>query len=333
MQLKNFGQFINEGFESLNKKVQFLRLTPIKSYTDNKALEKLTEDANERFYEEHILKKDGKYTDFGKLKETLKPDRPILYYGSKSGETRKFIEEFINENNSNLVYNRPSESEKSGDKVLFHKALDGTDLTPKTVFNIKEAEKLKFPIIAKPAEGMSGIGIEKFETIDDLKKSKGKFDLFSEFVNFDREYRGLFVKDKLAVVYERVPIIKDDKSIETKGRDEKLSFVYIEQKDKLPFTKELMEMAKTFNDKVKLDVYSLDFFSTKNEGLSLIEANASSGLGSNSLVSVYEAIHEDFYDKKIAKEDREFIDKIKESYNSHIKTDYPKEYKKSLLPK
>ena len=94
-----------------------------------------------------------------------------------------------------------------------------------------------------------------------------------------------------------------------------------------------MEMAKTFNDKVKLDVYSLDFFSTKNEGLSLIEANASSGLGSNSLVSVYEAIHEDFYDKKIAKEDREFIDKIKESYNSHIKTDYPKEYKKSLLPK
>ncbi len=332
MQLKTFGQFINEGFESLNKTVQFLRLTPVVSYTDNKALVKLTEDANERFYEEYLLKESDKYTDFKKLRENLNPKKPILYYGAKSGESSKFINEYIKDHD-NVVYNKPEEQQKSGDKVLFHKVLEDTDLTPKTVFDIKEAEKLKFPIIAKPAEGMSGVGIEKFETVDDLKKSKGKFDLFSEFVNFDREYRGLFVKDNLAVIYERVPIVKDNKSIETKGRDEKLSFVYIEQKDNVPFKKELIEMAKTFNDKVKLDVYSLDFFSTKNEGLILIEANASSGLGSNSLVSVYEAIHNDFYEKKIAKEDKQFIDKIKESYNSHIKNDYPDEHKKSLMPK
>jgi len=333
MQLKNFSQFILEGYESLNKKIQFLRLVPVKSYTDNDALVDLTEKASERFYDQHILKENGKYIDFKKLKEMLENTRPILYYGSKSGETRKFIEEYINENDSKLVYNRPSESEKSGDKVLFHKALEETDLTPKTVFTIKEAEKLPFPIIAKPAEGMSGVGIEKFETVEDLKKSKGKFDLFSEFVDFDREFRGLFVKDNLAVVYERVPIVKDNKSIETKGRDEKLSFVYIEQKNNLPFEKELKEMAKKFNNKIDLDVYSLDFFSKKDGGLSLIEANASSGLGANSLVSVYEALHNDFYDKDIAKEDKEFINEVKNSYNKHIKNDYPKEYKKSLLPK
>ena len=333
MQLKNFSQFILEGYESLNKKIQFLRLVPVKSYTDNDALVDLTEKASERFYDQHILKEDGEYIDFKKLKEMLENTRPILYYGSKSGETRKFIEEYINENDPKLVYNRPSESEKSGDKVLFHKALEGTDLTPKTVFTIKEAENLPFPIIAKPAEGMSGVGIEKFETLEDLKKSKGKFDLFSEFVDFDREFRGLFVKDNLAVVYERVPIVEDNKSIETKGRDEKLSFVYIEQKNNLPFEKELKEMAKTFNNKIDLDVYSLDFFSKKDGGLSLIEANASSGLGANSLVSVYEALHNDFYDKDIATEDKEFIDGVKNSYNEHIKNDYPKEYKKSLLPK
>lgn len=331
MKLKTFNEFVTENTEETNRKVQFLRLVPVRSYTDNKSLITLTEKAAERFYEEYVL--EDYEDDYTPLKESLKNDRPILYYGSKSGPTSTFINEYISKN-KNLVYNHPSEQEKSGDKVKFHQVLEGTNLTPKTVFSVKEAKDLDYPIIAKPAEGMSGEGIEKFETFDDLKKSDGKFDLYSEFVDFDREFRGLFVKDKMAVIFERVPIIKDNKTVGTKKRDEKLSFVYLEQDSKaLKFLPKLKEMTEKFNEKIKLDVFSLDFFLEKNGSLSLIEANASSGLGANSLVSVYECVYDDFYKEELTKEDKEFREFVKDNYNMAIKLEYPKEYKNSLSPK
>lgn len=331
MKLKTFNEFVTENTEETNRKVQFLRLVPIRSYTDNKSLITLTEKAAERFYEEYILQEyEGNYTS---LRESLKDDRPILYYGSKSGSTSKFINEYISKN-ENLVYNRPSEQEKSGDKVKFHQTLEGTNLTPKTVFSVKEAKDLKYPIIAKPAEGMSGKGIEKFETFEDLQKSDGNFDLYSEFVDFDREFRGLFVKDKMAVVFERIPVIEDNKTVSTKKRDEKLSFVYLEQDLlSLKFIPKLREMTRKFNENIDLDVFSLDFFLEKDGNLSLIEANASSGLGANSLVSIYECLYNDFYKEEMTKEDKEFRKFIKDNYNMAIKLEYPEEYKNSLSPK
>jgi hypothetical protein len=103
---------------------------------------------------------------------------------------------------------------------------------------------------------------------------------------------------------------------------------------KLPFMEDLNHIISKFLKKVPLDVYSLDFFTKRKGGkLMLIEANSCSGLGSNSLVHVYEALYEDFYNEKPTAADAKFIEKIKETYCKTAADDYPKEHKRSLSPK
>jgi glutathione synthase/RimK-type ligase-like ATP-grasp enzyme len=332
MKLKTFNEFITEKTHQVNRKVQFIKVDPVKSNTDNKVMKKLTEDARDRFYEV-FLQED--YKDILSLTDKMDLNRPMLVYaGSKNKDTEKFVME-IYEKNPAMVYNIPKEMKKTGSKVEFHKIFDSEDFVPKTVFKLDETEGLAWPIIAKPSEGHSGRGIEKFKTIDELKTSKNKFDLYSECIDFDREFRALCLKDKALVIYERQLIEEDNKSIETKKPDEDVSFVYIDQDmKKLPFMEDLNHIISKFLKKVPLDVYSLDFFTKRKGGkLMLIEANSCSGLGSNSLVHVYEALYEDFYNEKPTAADAKFIEKIKETYCKTAADDYPKEHKRSLSPK
>ena len=332
MKLKTFNEFITENTHPVNRKIQFIKVDPVFSSTDNKTMKKLTEDARDRFYE-IFLQKD--YKNMSSLTDKMDLKRPMLVYaGAQNKGTEKFVME-VYEKNPNMVYNIPEQMRKTGSKVDFHKIFDSEDYVPKTVFKLDETQDLKWPIIAKPSEGHSGIGIEKIKSFDDLKSSKNKFDLYSECIDFDREFRVMCMKDKPLIVYERQLIKEDDRSIDTKKPDEDVSFVYIDQDmKKLPFMKGLKTIITEFMKRVPLAVYSLDFFTDKKSGkLMLIEANSCSGLGSNSLVHVYEAIYEDFYDEKPLEADRKFIEKVKEEYRKATADDYPKEYKNSLSPK
>jgi glutathione synthase/RimK-type ligase-like ATP-grasp enzyme len=322
-------EFLSESKK--DTRIQFIKVDPVKSGTDNEKMKKLTEDARDRFFE--VFLQDD-YGDILTLTEKMDLSRPMLVYaGAKSKDTEKFVMEVFDKN-PKMIYNIPKEMKRCGSKVEFHKIFDKSIYVPKTVFKIEETGSLKWPIIAKPAEGHSGIGIEKFERVEDLKSSKNKFDLYSEFVDFDREYRVLCVKDNPIILYERQLIEEDDKSIETKKADEKVSFVYIDQDmDKTPFKKDLEKIIKEFRTEIPLDVYSLDFFLDKKNNLIVIEANSCSGLGANSLVHVYEAMYEDFYGTSMPGNDAAFIAKTKKEYRQIVAEDYPKEYKKSLTPK
>ncbi len=166
MRLKTFNEFITEKTHQVNRKVQFIKVDPVKSSTDNKIMKKLTEEARDRFYEV-FLQED--YKDILSLTEKMDLNRPMLVYaGSKNKDTEKFVME-IYEKNPAMVYNIPKEMKKTGSKVEFHKIFDNEDFVPKTVFKLDETEGLAWPIIAKPSEGHSGRGIEKFKTIDELK--------------------------------------------------------------------------------------------------------------------------------------------------------------------
>jgi len=50
------------------------------------------------------------------------------------------------------------------------------------------------------------LGIKKYSSADELKKSDGKYDLFCKYVNFKEEYRALIYKGKLISLNERIPI-------------------------------------------------------------------------------------------------------------------------------
>lgn len=234
-------------------------------------------------------------------------DMPVLYYGGNVETSLDFIEKYnIKKEN---MYNLPEYMKMSGSKVDFAKMFNSADWLPKTVFSKEEAIKgaVGFPVIAKISNGHSGLGIKKFDSAKDLKKDKKtfelrgeqrSFDLFSQFIDFDREYRCMFIGDKCFVVNERVPIKNENISIRTKKVDEKVKFIYAYQDfKKIPteFIEEVTRIAIEVSKKIKLDLWSLDIVVDRQGKIWVLETNSSTGLGSVKLCEVYMEIFKDFY--------------------------------------
>jgi predicted ATP-grasp superfamily ATP-dependent carboligase len=105
---------------------------------------------------------------------------PILTYNSGVVETL-LKENLIKKEN---IYNRPEFIKQSGSKAEFHKIVDGDESIPKTCHSEEEALKIGFPLIAKPAEGHSGLGIQVFKNKEEWDKADhSKFDIYSEFID------------------------------------------------------------------------------------------------------------------------------------------------------
>jgi hypothetical protein len=233
---------------------------------------------------------------------TLSQNLPILYYGGHNKKSRNFIDKY-NFKLSNM-YNTPDEMKKSGSKVEFAKMFKGAPWLPRTVFSKEEAiaGAVGFPVVAKVTSGHSGVGIQKFDTANDLKKSKDEYDLFCEFIDFDREYRTMFINDKCFMVNERIPTIKDNKTIRTKKSDEKVSFTYVyTDMNKIPtqWKENLQNICDEIREKLKLGLWSLDVVVDKNGKAFVMETNSATGLGAAKLVAVYKEIYEDYYQRPL----------------------------------
>ncbi len=330
MQLLSFNDFLLEKENKFNpadynKKVYFLRKT---EETENlsgdprETVRKLNKEAWTELYD--CIGTEDK----GVMEKEIDDSMPVIYYGGNIPSALKYLEaKKLKEEN---MYNTPPPMLITGDKVKFHKVFDEYDFVPKTVFSLKEAKGLNFPVIAKPAEGHSGVGIEKFDTFEDLEKSKEKFDLYSEFVDFDREYRALYCKDKCIILNERITIEEENKDIRTKKANERVRFVYIEQDfDKFPHFNQLKEMVKGVKEKSPLGLYSIDFVIDKEDKAHLLEINSASGLGSAKLATVYEAVYEDFYKQKLPEEYKNYINERFIKPYHKINGEYKNEIKKS----
>jgi len=256
-------------------------------------------------------------------------DIPMLNYGGHSKqETKDFIKKhkIPTEN----LYNKGEFTKLSGSKVEFAKIFKGKDWLPKTVFNRDEAinGQVGFPVIAKIEDGHSGLGIKKFDTKEDLEKEpktftlrgdERTFDLYSQFINFDREYRCIFIDGKCVIVNERVDNIKEDKSIRTKKLNQKLKFIYVEQDfDKIPkeWLEKVNKIAKEISKEIPLEAWSLDIIVDKEGKIWVCEINSATGLGSGKLCKYYMTIYENFYKKQLPQEfkDELFTNFISQGY-------------------
>ena len=329
VKIASYSEFIKiyEGKDSPIEKIQILREKGADHSKDNEKMYKLTKDVNDRLFINLVT------SDKDVMSKISFNDPMLIYTGLSNNDSDKLVNKIIAEN-GDIVYNLPSEMRKTSSKVGFHKMFKN-DFIPKTVFTKNDTKRLKWPIICKPDKGHSGIGIEKFDTFSELDKSDGEFDLYSECVDFNREYRVLVFKGNPFLVYERILVEDDNKSVVTKNRDEAVSFVYVEQdKDKIPYYDSLKSITKKINEKINLDLYSLDFFIENGSGdVKVIEANSQQGLGSNTLVHIYEMFYKDFYNKSISDNDKNFISDVKRKYSQIIKNDYKSEYNKSEYPK
>ena len=232
-------------------------------------------------------------------------DKPTILYSGHEDRTEKFLKDKkINYKN---LYNTPEVTKEVASKKKFHQTFK-QNFIPHTVFSSEEAKDMKYPIIAKPEEGHSGIGIEVFKTYKDLKASKNKFDTFSEFIDVDIEFRVLLMKDKIVSIDERIR----RNTVDSKKADESLDFVYVEQDPKkLPFYDKLKSMRDVFLDKIDLGIWSMDVIIDKNGKSFVLELNSNTGLSWVKPTLLYIAIYEDFYGQTLP---RTFLDELNNKY-------------------
>lgn len=259
-------------------------------------------------------------------------DIPILWYGGgpSNEESTLFIKnKKLNKKN---IYNQQELLPLSGNKVTFAENFGKFNWLPKTVFTKEEAEKgaVGFPVIAKIKDGHSGLGIQKFDTAEELKKSKDKFDLFCQFIDFDREYRVMFCQDKIILINERVPTVDNESSIRTKKAKDKINFVYVYQdmnKVEEGFVKEMYKICKDIKTVLDLNLWSIDVVIDKKGKVWVMETSSATGLGSVKMCEVYKAIYEDFYGEQLPDE---FLENLYTSYVVPGHQNYYPKYKKEI---
>ena len=229
----------------------------------------------------------------------INPDYPVLTYHSdtvnkliKAGKIKK-------EN----VYNHPDHISKSGSKEEFHKLVGEDENIPKTVYSKNDAlEQLEFPIIAKPAEGHSGKGIQIINKPDLMEDVDEKiFDTFSEYIDKEEEHRFINFKGKPIFWMERTPLNEKAKTGKGSAKSE-MEFGYAKRSlSDLPkdYRKVLERFCKIYED---LPYMCFDVMKGKNGNVYIIESNAQPGVPFDSTVEAYKHIYEDFYKKPLDKE-------------------------------
>lgn len=257
---------------------------------------------------------------------SLNYDEPILGFCGNS-PTKLLKKEGIK------LFNKPKDCEISASKLKFHKEFDGASFIPKTVFNLDDIEKLELPIIAKPSEGFSAAGIEKFDSYEDARKSKLKFDIWCECKEIEREFRAFIMNGKIIHIVERITNRENDMSVGKKKPNEKIDLVYIDQSmDGFPYLDKFNKMFNELCKKVKLDCWCIDIMVDKDKDIWVPEINSAPGISPSAFYPIYKNYLKLAYNKDIDDKSNLELSKMAEQHRKDMKNEYPKEYNYSLHP-
>lgn len=272
---------------------------------------------------DHIVKAAGAFLfnyicPPGIFDESINGELPVYNYGNFD-EIKKLIEDGIIDKKN--VYNDPDNLVNANDKVVFHKKMSGFSFVPKTVFDLDNVNKLKFPVIAKPSNGSKGQGIVVFKDAEELKDADKDVDfgIFSEKFNLQKEFRIICLRSKMLYVAERIPVNKKAMALRESEdifmRDgtmaERSGYKWVTRsfgKGDLTDTKGLTDICQKTCKALGLDILGIDVGLDEKGKMHLIEANTCPGLNSDQIVKIYLGIFEDYYGRL---PERNSMDKIK----------------------
>lgn len=223
-------------------------------------------------------------------------------------------------------------------KVVSQKVINDKKYSIKTVFDKNDIKLLDYPIVAKPELGHSGLGITVFKNKNEIikyynNKQNTLHDLYSEFVDYQREFRVFCVKNKIVGIIERVEKDTNKVNISNKKTHEPLNFLYVEQNiEKIPIFEDVRKMVDDIFNIFTIDVYSIDIFLTKNNKLKLIEINSGTGLNAFRIYQLYKGLMFDSFNKDIDELDKQYIDKTLYPYKQYLIEHYENEISNSLCP-
>jgi len=330
--MKSFLEFINENWKPANDHIVPLQILMRGTIGLTSKEEDFTKDAMKILYDDYIklvlIKQDGEYNRDSDVPENRRSEidfsLPILNFTSTQ---HRFLL-----NPQSKVFNQVSGLQFSADKKKFHQEFEESDFVPKAVYNLSDINQLEEPIIAKPADGFSAQGIELFDTAEDAKKSKLKFDIWSEAKDIDREFRAFIMNNEVILISERITNSSNDQSVGKKDADDKIDLVYIDQElNNFPHINEIKRIANEVGLKAKLEFYNLDLILDVNGKLWVPEINGAPGIGPSMFWSIYQSWMK-MHAEKIGTNTKKDLIEIMTMHRKNMAKRYPKEYQGSLMP-
>ncbi len=222
-----------------------------------------------------------------------------------------------------LIYNKYDAKMGVASKKEWHKLHEDSDYVPKTVSDPKDLDQLKFPIIAKPDNRYSGLGIVKFDKLEDCEGADlTKFTVFNEKIDIKEEHRIFTWRGEPIMWVQRVAANDDTKNM-TKAADDKLKFNYVLKQKSVP--ESWLSVFKEFYGKhTDLDIYTIDVMVDQDDKPWIVEMSSEPGVPFGVMGLYYKKLYEDYYGKPLSKEAEAKVDKyieldIKETIKSDPK--------------
>ena len=233
-------------------------------------------------------------------------DMPVLNYDR--GTLEKFLENGMIK--PYQVYNTIEARETIVSKAKFYKEHADSGYIVPTATDKNDVGKLKFPIVAKPDNEHSGLGITVFKDVDEFENADlSKFSSFSEKIDIAEEHRYFMWRDEIIQWCERVPMDDETADIAKKDPEQETNFSYI-LKDVKDIKDSHIKAIRYFSDAHQdLDFYAIDLAEDAKENVYVFEMNSEPGTLFGVLTIVYQKIYEDYYESPM---DPSTIDLLKQ---------------------
>lgn len=240
--------------------------------------------------------------------ESIPKDLPVLCYDKKTLEN--LLDKGIIQNDQ--VYNKLDARKKVSSKAEFYKLhTDSGYITP-TVLDPKDIKDLDFPIVAKPDNEHSGLGIQVFKSKEELDDADlSKFSSFSEKIDIKEEHRFFVWRGEMIQWTQRKPMDDETADIAKKNPDQETNFSYILRNEQP--SDDIKKVIAYFTDAHSdLDFYAVDLAETKDGKIYVFEMNSEPGALFGVMALVYQRIYQDWYEKPMSKDTIELLKEFRE---------------------
>ena len=287
MIINDFHTFLNEGYGGLHK----IHMCVSKTITDFKYV------TDKSCYAKNY------YELFSKGDDAFKATMPVINFCNI--HTQRLLDAGTPKE---LIYNPKEKKMEIASKVKWHETHKDSEFVPKTVSDAKDLDKLEFPIIAKPDNRFSGMGIVKIDSLEDAKDMDlSDFEVFSEKIDIDEEHRIMMWRGEPVMWVQRVHGNKETKEM-TKKKEDKLFFKYV--------LKDLSKMPKEWNEPFQemnkahegLDIYSIDLMVDTDGKPWVVEMSSEFAPLYGVMAFFYKKVYQDYYGKKLHSADDAQID-------------------------
>jgi hypothetical protein len=287
MIINDFHTFLNEGYGGLHK----IHMCVSKTITDFKYV------TDKSCYAKNY------YELFSKGDDAFKATMPVINFCNI--HTQRLLDAGTPKD---LIYNPKEKKQEIASKVKWHETHKDSEFVPKTVSDAKDLDKLEFPIIAKPDNRFSGMGIVKIDSLEDAKDMDlSDFEVFSEKIDIDEEHRIMMWRGEPVMWVQRVHGNKETKEM-TKKKEDKLFFKYV--------LKDLSKMPKEWNEPFQemnkahegLDIYSIDLMVDTDGKPWVVEMSSEFAPLYGVMAIIYKKVYQDYYGKKLHSADEAQID-------------------------